>query len=139
MGVPGDDADNHGLTVWEPTALYGNANSDKKDDILRFMEFYTSDEALDAFTEAQKPDGPYCIKGYELPDDAYDGVKEAQEKYFDTGKTNVAMEFQTSVKGTNCEYICSEVATGQSTAEEAAKAYDEDCKKQATQLGLDWK
>ena len=31
------------------------------------------------------------------------------------------MEFQTSVKGTNCEYICSEVATGQSTAEEAAK------------------
>ena len=24
-------------------------------------------------------------------------------------------------------------------AEEAAKAYDEDCKKQATQLGLDWK
>ena len=139
MGIPGDDADNHGLTVWEPTAIYGNANSDKKDDILRFMEFYTSDEALDAFTEAQKPDGPYCIKGYELPDDAYDGVKEAQEKYFDTGKTNVAMEFQTSVKGTNCEYICSEVATGQSTAEEAAKAYDEDCKKQATQLGLDWK
>lgn len=139
MGIPGDDADNHGLTVWEPTAIYGNANSDKKDDILRFMEFYTSDEALDAFTEAQKPDGPYCIKGYELPDDAYDGVKEAQEKYFDTGKTNVAMEFQTSVKGTNCEYICSEVATGQSTAEEAAAAYDEDCKKQATQLGLDWK
>ena len=51
----------------------------------------------------------------------------------------LSMEFQTSVKGTNCEYICSEVATGQSTAEEAAKAYDEDCKKQATQLGLDWK
>ena len=91
------------------------------------------------FTSAQKPDGPYAIKGYELPEDAYDGVKEAQEKYFDTGKTNVAMEFQTAVKGTNCEYICSEVATGQSTAEEAAKAYDEDCKKQATQLGLDWK
>ena len=48
MGVPGTDADNHGITVWEPTAIYGNANSDKKDDILRFMEFYTSDEALDA-------------------------------------------------------------------------------------------
>ena len=57
MGVPGTDADNHGITVWEPTAIYGNANSDKKDDILRFMEFYTSDEALDAFTAAQKPDG----------------------------------------------------------------------------------
>ena len=138
MGVPGDDAENHGLTVWEPTTIYGNANSEKKDDILRFMEFYTSDEALDAFTEAQKPDGPYCIKGYELPENAYDAVKEAQ-KYFDDGKISVAMEFETSVKGTNCEYICQELATGQTDAEEAAKAYDEDCKKQATQLGLDWK
>ena len=116
---------------------YGNANSDKKEDILRFMEFYTSDEALDAFTEAQKPDGPYCIKGYELPEDSYDAVKQAQE-YFDAGKVNVALEFQTAVKGTNCEYICSELATGQTTAEEAAQAYDDDCKKQATQLGLDW-
>ncbi|MEF2770962.1 MAG: ABC transporter substrate-binding protein [Blautia caecimuris] len=138
MGIPGDDPENHGLTVWEPTAtIYGNANSEKKDDILRFMEFYISDEALDAFTEAQKPDGPYCIKGYELPEDAYDAVKQAQE-YFDQGKTNVAMEYETSVKGTNCEYICSELATGQTTAEEAAQAYDDDCKKQATQLGLDW-
>lgn len=137
MGIPGDDPENHGLTVWEPTSIYGNANSDKKEDILRFMEFYTSDEALDAFTEAQKPDGTYCIKGYELPEDSYDAVKQAQE-YFDAGKVNVALEFQTAVKGTNCEYICSELATGQTTAEEAAQAYDDDCKKQATQLGLDW-
>jgi raffinose/stachyose/melibiose transport system substrate-binding protein len=137
FGIPGDDASNHGITVWEPTSIYGNANSDKQDDIIRFMEFYTSDEALDAFTEAQKPDGPYCIKGYELPEDSYDAVKEAQE-YFDAGLTCTALEFQTSVKGTNCEYICSEVATGQTTAAEAAAAYDEDCKKQATQLGLDW-
>lgn len=138
MGIPGDDPENHGLTVWEPTSIYGNANSDKKEDILRFMEFYTSDEALDAYTAALKPDGPYCIKGYELPEDAYDAVKEAQ-KYFDDGKIDVALEFETAVKGTNCEYICSEVATGQTTAEEAAQAYDDDCKKQATQLGLDWK
>lgn len=137
MGIPGDDPENHGLTVWTPSGIYGNANSDKKEDILRFMEFYTSDEALDAFTEAQKPDGPYCIEGYELPDDAYDACREAQQ-YFDDGKISLALEFQTSVKGTNCEYICSEVATGQSTAEEAAAAYDDDCKKQATQLGLDW-
>lgn len=99
------------------------------------MEFYTSDEALDAFTEAQKPDGPYCIKGYELPEDSYDAVKQAQE-YFDAGKVNVALEFQTAVKGTNCEYICSELATGQTTAEEAAQAYDDDCKNRLR--SLDW-
>ena len=68
----------------------------------------------------------------------FEEVRQQAQEYFDAGKVNVALEFQTAVKGTNCEYICSELATGQTTAEEAAQAYDDDCKKQATQLGLDW-
>ena len=74
FGVPRDDADNVGLTLWMPTSIYGNKNSDKQEAILKFMEFYTSKEALDAYTDAILPDGPYCIKGYELPDEAYDAV-----------------------------------------------------------------
>ena len=138
FAVPGDDANDNGLTVWMPTSWYGNKNSDKVDDIKRFMEFYISDEALDAYTSAILPDGPYCVKGYELPDNAYDAVKQEQE-YFDAGKTSTALEFQTAVKGSNCPAICQECGSGQTTAEEAAKAYDEDCLKQAVQLGLDWK
>ena len=104
------------------------------------MEFYTSDEALDAFTAAQKPDGPYCIKGYELPALTHmTELKRLRRNISMQAKQALQWKFQTSVKGTTAKYICSEVATGQSTAEEAAKAYDEDCKKQATQLGLDWK
>lgn len=138
FAVPGDDAEDNGLTVWMPASWYGNKNSDKVDDIKRFMEFYISDEALDAYTAAILPDGPYCVKGYELPDNAYDAVKQEQE-YFDAGKTATALEFQTAVKGSNCPAICQECGSGQTTAEEAAKAYDEDCLKQAVQLGLDWK
>lgn len=138
FAVPGDDANDNGLTVWMPTSWYGNKNSDKVDDIKRFMEFYISDEALDAYTSAILPDGPYCVKGYELPDNAYDAVKQEQE-YLDAGKTSTALEFQTAVKGSNCPAICQECGSGQTTAEEAAKAYDEDCLKQAVQLGLDWK
>lgn len=138
FAVPGDDANDNGLTVWMLTSWYGNKNSDKVDDIKRFMEFYISDEALDAYTSAILPDGPYCVKGYELPDNAYDAVKQEQE-YFDAGKTSTALEFQTAVKGSNCPAICQECGSGQTTAEEAAKAYDEDCLKQAVQLGLDWK
>lgn len=138
FAVPGDDANDNGLTVWMPTSWYGNKNSDKVDDIKRFMEFYISDEALDAYTSAILPDGPYCVKGYELPDNAYDAVKQEQA-YFDAGKTSTALEFQTAVKGSNCPAICQECGSGQTTAEEAAKAYDEDCLKQAVQLGLDWK
>lgn len=137
FAVPGDDADNNGLTVWYPTSMYGNKNSGKTEDILRFMEFYVSDEALDAYTSAVLPDGPYCIKGYELPEEVYAGVLDEQA-YFDAGLTTPAMEFSTSVKGSNCASICVELASGQTTAEEAAAAYDDDCALQATQLGLNW-
>jgi raffinose/stachyose/melibiose transport system substrate-binding protein len=139
FGVPGDDPNNQGLTVWMPTAIYGNKNTDKTEDVLRFMEFYVSDEALDAYAGAVLPDGPYCVKGYELPDTAYDAVKNDMQPYFDAGKTMTALEFQTPVKGPNCPAISQECAAGLSTAEEAAAAYDADCLKQAVQLGLDWK
>jgi len=138
FAVPGDDAGDNGLTVWMPSSIYGNANSDKDDLIKEFMEFYVSDEALDAYTSAILPDGPYCIKDYELPDDAYEAVATEMQAYFDAGKTEVAMEFLTSVKGADCPSICQELGSGQTNAEEAAKKYDDDCAKQAAQLGLDW-
>jgi len=136
FGVPGKE--DTGLTAWMPMAFYGNKNSEKIDDIKRFMEFYISDEALDAYAAALLPDGPYCVKNYSIPDNAYDAVKEMQAEYFDTGKNAMAIEFQTAVKGPNLPAFCQEVLTGQSTPKEAAEAYDADALKQAIQLGLDW-
>lgn len=137
FAIPGDNAEDNGLTVWMPSGIYGNKNSEKTEDILRFMEFYISDEALNAYNEAQLPDGPYCIKGYDLPDNVYDAVKDAQV-YFDEGKTSTAMEFQCGVSSVSGGSICAECGSGQTTAEEAANAWDEDCRKQAMQLGLEW-
>lgn len=137
FGVPSDDG-NNGLTVWMPTSMYANKNSENLDTVMEFLEFYISTEALDAFTAVQLPDGPYCVEGYEIPDVAYAGVADDMQAYFDAGATNVAMEFETQVKGPNCMAICVEVGSGQIGAEEAAGIYDEDCLKQAIQLGLDW-
>lgn len=137
FAIPGDDANNAGLTVWMPAGLYGSKNSDKVDAIKRFMEFYISSEALDAYTSKILPDGPYCVKGYSLPDNVYEGVKDEQA-YFDAGKIVSALEFESPVKGPNCAAICQAAASGQMNAEEAAKAYDTDCLKQAIQLGLNW-
>lgn len=137
FGIPGEDADNAGITVWQPDSLYINKNAENIDAILAFMELYISDEGLDVYASALKPNGPYAIKGHELPDDAYEGVKDLQA-YFDEGKIVNALEFMTAVKGSNCAAICQEAASGQTTAEDAAAAYDEDCMKQAIQLGLDW-
>lgn len=137
FAIPGDDPDNVGLTVWMPSAMYVNKNSDKIDDAKRFMEFFISDEALDAYVAAKLPDGPYCVKGYDLPDNVFQAVKDAQV-YFDEGKTSTAMEFQCGVTTTQGGAICTEAATGQTTAEEAAAKWDEDCRKQALQQGLNW-
>lgn len=138
FAIPGDSAEVNGLTVWMPPSLYANKNAEKLDAVLAFMDFYTTKDAIDAYTSAVLPDGPYCIKGYQLPENAYPAVKDDMQSYFDSGKTIVALEFLTAVKGPNCLPICQEVGSGQTTAMEAAKAYDEDCKKQAVQLGLKW-
>lgn len=138
FAVPGDNADDNGLTVWMPTSVYGNKNSEKTDLIKAFMEFYVSDEALNAYSGVILPDGPFCIKGYTLPDNAYEAVAVEMQSYFDAGKTNVAAEFLTSVKGADCPTICQELGSGQTTALEAAEKYDADCAKQAKQLGLNW-
>lgn len=137
FAIPGNDAEDNGLTVWMPSGIYGNKNSDKMDDIKRFMEFYISDEALNVYTGAQLPDGPYCVKDYDLPDGVFEAVKDAQ-KYFDAGKTSTAMEFQCGVSSSSGGSITAECATGQTNAEEAAAAWDDDCKKQAMQLGINW-
>lgn len=138
FAIPGDDADNAGLTVWEPNAIYMNKNTEHAEAVKAFMDFYLSSEGLDAYTAAELPCGPYLVKGYELPDNCYTAVKQMQEAYFDTGLNGTALEFQTAVKGSNCASICQELISRQTTAEEAAAKYDEDCKKQAVQLGLDW-
>lgn len=138
FGVPGDTEEDFGLTVWMPSSIYGNKNSGKDDLIKEFMEFYISKEALDAYTGAVLPDGPYCIEDYELPDDAYTAVADDMQAYFDADKTEVALEFLTPVKGADCMTICQELVSGQTTPEEAAAKYDEDCAKMAEQLGLDW-
>ena len=138
FAVPGDSAEDNGITLWYPAALYGNKNSDKQEAILKFMEFYVSDEALDVYTEAVLPDGPYCIKGYEMPDTAYDAVANDIQAYFESGKNAPALEYISQVKGADCPAICQELGSGQTTAKEAAEKYDKDCAKQATQLGLKW-
>ncbi len=138
FGIPNDNPDDLGLTIWMPMSIYGNKTSEKEDAILKFMEFYISDEALDAYAAEILPDGPYAVKGYEIPENAYEAVRIDMQKYFDDGKIESALEFQTPIKGPNCQPITQEVVAGQTTALEAAAAYDDDCLKQAVQLGFDW-
>ncbi len=138
FAIPGDNAEDNGITLWLPVAIYGNKNSDNQEAIKKFMEFYISDKALDEYSKAALPDGPFCIKNYQLPKEAYDAVAIDIQGYFDAGKIGPALEYISSVKGAECPAICQELGSGQTTAQEAAEKYDKDCEKQAIQLGLKW-
>ena len=137
FGVPADDG-NNGLTTWVANGIYANKNGKNVEDALKFMEYYISDSALDAYADTLLPCGPFCVNGYTLGDNAYEAVAKDMQAYFDAGKTYVAQEFECPIKGANCESVCIEVGTGAVSAEEAAKIYDEDCYKMAVQLGFNW-
>jgi len=135
FGQPGDSADDHGLTVWMPASLYLYKHGPNVEAAKKFLEFYISDEGIALYGAKIKPDGPYALKGVDLPADSYAGVQEMQT-YFDAGKTAPALEFQSPVKGSSAPQICVETGAGIKSAAESAAAYDRDVRKQAIQLGL---
>ncbi|WP_282940298.1 ABC transporter substrate-binding protein [Paenibacillus sp. RC67] len=133
--IPSDNASLNGFTVWMPSSYYINKKSKNIDAAKKFVEFLISPEGQKAYMSKSKANGPFVVKGIQVPDDAYQAVKDMQT-YFDNGKTLPALEFISPVKGPNLESILIEVGTGQKTAAEGAADYDKDVKKQAQQLNL---
>lgn len=138
FAVPAREAENTGLTVWMPSSFYVSKTAENREAIMAFLNLYLSEEGLNTFASMLPVGGPIYVKGYEMPEETCDAVKVDMMKYLNDGNAGPALEFMTSVKGPNCPAICQEVASRQTTAEEAAAAYDADCEKQALQLGLDW-
>ena len=139
FGIPGDNPDDQGITVWEPNGWYINKDTPNKDAALAFLNFWYEKENMDQYITTYGANGPSCIKGYTLPDSVCPAIRVDMQSYFDNGKTCPALEFITTVKGSTCEQITTSAALGQIGAKEAASMYDEDCKKSAVQQGLNWK
>lgn len=135
FGQPGDNPDDHGLTVWMPDTYYFYSGSDKKDAMMQFADYMLKPESIELFASRQTASGPYVVKDTSLPDDTPAPIKQLLE-YFDSGKTAPALEFITSVKGPNSPQICIQCYGGMKPAKECAEEYDKDVEKQAKQLGL---
>lgn len=134
--IPSDDPAISGITVWPSNSIHVYKESQNIDACLKFLDFYYSEEGLAIYEANNQATGPYHVKGMELGDNVYTAVKD-MVPYFDSGKTVLAMEFFTSVKGPNCPAICVSCGSGMITPEEAAAQYDADCEKQAVQLGIE--
>lgn len=136
--LPGPDGAANGLTVWMPGAVYipQTTEGEQLDAAKQFMDFLTTPESCDLQSTVIAPQGPFVIDGCELPDDVPVMVSDMQP-YFDEGRTGLALEFLSPVKGPALEQITVAVGSGITSAADGAAQYDEDVKKQAEQLGLE--
>jgi len=137
FGVPGDDPNDSGATVWMPNAVYIYKNTEHPEEAKKFVEFVASVEGQQTVANASPPNGPMMVKGVQLPEDTPRIVKEDMMGYIESGKNTAALEFLSPVKGPNLEHILIQIGIGQISAEEGAGQYDKDVEKQAMQLGLE--
>lgn len=132
---PGDSPDSNGFTTWMPSAFYINKNGSNVEAAKKWVKFFVSPEGLKIYASKDKPEGPFVVKNAKVPRSSYPAVKEMLP-YFDAGKTGLALEFLSPVKGPSLPQITTEVGSGNKSAKAGASAYDKDVEKQAKQLGL---
>jgi len=125
----------NGTTVWLPNSIYIYKDGENVDLAKQWADFYVSPEGLAIYSATNKADGPFVVKGVDLPADTPSGVLDLI-KYFENDKTAPALEFITPVKAPNSPQICVEVGSGISEPLDAAEKYDRDTEKQAKQLNL---
>ena len=132
---PGDSADKNGLTIWMPAGMSIYKNGKNVEAAKKWLAFFLSNEGMEAYVSAMRPNGPFALKGFTLPDDVLPGVKDMLP-YVDSGKTAPALEFLSPIKGPNLPQICVQTGISLKSPLESAKEYDKDVEKQAKQLGL---
>lgn len=137
FAIPGDQPGKQGITIWPANGIYANKYSEHPKEIMDFLNFYMSDEAIQAYFQKKSPVGPLAVKGLDFPIEMSEIVLNEQQ-YIDEGRYCMALEFQTTLKGGNCIEITRNVLNGNLSYLEAAREYDEDCLKTAISLGLDW-
>ncbi|NNN33079.1 extracellular solute-binding protein [Streptomyces sp. S3(2020)] len=137
FALPADDASDTTLTMWEPSALYipKTTTGGKLDAAKKFIAFVNGSAGCAIQNKDLSASGPYAISTCTLPTDAPSLLADI-EKYTGSGRTAVALEFQSPVKGPNLESIAIQVGSGITSAAKGASLYDQDVKKQAQQLGL---
>jgi len=136
FAMPPDSGDAH-ATVWEAGGSYipKSTTGAKLAAAKKFVAFINSPAGCDIQNSAGVPAGPFAISTCTVPSNAPALVAD-EAKYQTDGKTGLALEFISPIKGPNLEKILIQVGSGISSAQQGAALYDNDVKAQAQQLGL---
>lgn len=134
--IPGDSEEQYGATVWSPTGFYipNSTTGEKLEAAKKFVEYMTTQEGCDAIATVPLS-GPFGISTCAMPEDVPVMVEDLSV-FISEGNVTPALEFLSPVKGPALEQIAVEVTSGIRSAEDGARLYDEDVKKQAEQLNL---
>ena len=134
FALPGDTKEETGLTIWPSNAILGSKKSENREAVMAFLNWYVSDEGMDALTSFYHPAGVFYT-GYQVKEERPELVEEIQS-YYDENKVTLALEYMTPIKGIDTSGICRRIGSGRITAPEAAADYDEECRKTALKIGL---
>jgi raffinose/stachyose/melibiose transport system substrate-binding protein len=136
LKMPPDSGDSH-ATVWEAGGAYipKSTTGAKLAAAKKLVAFINSPTGCDLQNTASLPAGPYAISTCTVPSNAPALVAD-EAKYQADGKTGLALEFLSPIKGPNLEKILVQVGSGITKAQAGAALYDNDVKAEAQQLGL---
>lgn len=137
FAVPSSTSGEAAMTIWMPLAAYipRSIPEAKLPLAEEFLAFISSPEGCEVHAATASPAGPYLTTGCSVPDTAMPFVEDIAT-YVNEGRSSLALEFLSPVKGTSLPQFAVEVGSGMSSAEKAAADYDNDVAKQAKQLGL---
>jgi raffinose/stachyose/melibiose transport system substrate-binding protein len=136
FAMPPDSGTPH-ATVWEAGGAYipKSTTGAKLTAAEKLVAFINSPTGCDLQNTASLPSGPYAISTCTVPSNAPALVAD-EATYQTAGKTGLALEFISPIKGPNLEKILVQVGSGITKAAAGAALYDNDVKAQAQQLGL---
>ncbi|MEH7073426.1 ABC transporter substrate-binding protein [Neobacillus drentensis] len=132
---PGDSPEKNGMTIFMPAAIYVNKNTQHLEAAKKWLAYFVSPEGVKTLFADKSPVGPLAIEGINVPNNTIPAVKDMLS-YFNSGKTTLALEYLSPLKGPNLPQITIKVGSGQISAKAGARLYDKDVEKQAKQLGL---
>jgi len=136
FAMPPDSGEPH-ATVWEAGGAYipKSTTGAKLAAAEKLVAFLNSPAGCAIQNTAGVPSGPFATSACTVPSDAPALVAD-EAAYQTAGKTGLALEFLSPIKGPNLEKILVQVGSGITKAAAGAALYDDDVKAEAQQLGL---
>lgn len=131
---PLPDEKDQGVAVWMPTGWYLAQTCEEQELALKFMEYLTTAEAVEAYCSKITPTGAFMLKTAVMPDNVSAAVSEAQE--WAAKASSPVMEYYLSFKGRNLPDLLAMVGTGELTPDEAITMIEDDFKLNAEQNGV---